>query len=81
MANFDRGQVVKYKGRPYVYFAKSMFIGNKHMVATTDPKTNKVITTRLKTGEFTLHENQDIINQHDVAYIMCVEHEHLARNF
>jgi hypothetical protein len=81
MVSFNRGDVVKYKGRAYVYFAASMFIKNKHMLATLDPKTNKVVTTRVKTGEFTMHENKDAINQHDVEFILYPEHEVLARNF
>lgn len=81
MANFDRGQIVKYKGKPYVYFAKSMFLKDKHMIAQTDPKSNKLITTRVKSNEITLHEDQDIVNAHDVQYILGIEHEGLARHF
>ena len=81
MAKFNRGQVVKYKGRPYVYFSTSKFLKDKHMIAAVDPKSNKVLTTRLKGSEIVLHEKQDIINEHDIAYILSAEHEALARNF
>lgn len=80
MANFNRGDIVKYKGRPYVYFTASMFIKNKHMIATFD-KHNKVVVTRVKTGEFTMHENKNVMNEHDVEYILLPEHEHFAKNF
>lgn len=80
MTNYNRGDIVKYKGRPYVYFAASMFIKNKHMIATVS-KDNRVTVTRVKTNEFTKHDNTNAINSHDVEFILLPEHEHHAKNF
>lgn len=81
MAKFNRGQVVKYKGRAYMYFGTSMYLKDKHMIATVDPKTNKVATTRLKGNDFKLHDDQSAINAHDISFMLLPEHEALARNF
>lgn len=81
MAKFNRGQVVKYKGRPYMYFGTSAYLKDKHMVSIVDPKSNKVVTTRLKGNDFKLHDDQSAINSRDIEYMLLPEHEFLARNF
>ena len=81
MASFERGQIVKYKGRPYVYFAKSMFIADKHMVAVHDPKCDKVRVTKVRARDIALHEQQNIIDSDLIKKVLATENEYLASQF